>query len=188
MYQEGYQTYVEVVELERGLCGERRPGHFRGVATVVLKLFNLVQPDVALFGEKDFQQLQVIRRMVQDLHLGVEVVGLPIVREPDGLALSSRNAYLSAEERLRALLLSRALGSAGTAFSDGERSPAALLERAHALLDPAVARGDLRLDYLELTDAETLKPLAAPIVRPALLAVAAFVGSTRLIDNIQLAP
>src|ERR1700757_2917096 len=116
MYPDGYQTFVEVEELQKGLCGASRPGHFRGVATVVLKLFHAVQPHVALFGRKDYQQLQVLTRMAHDLDLGVEVVGMPIVREPDGLAMSSRNAYLSPDERLRALALSRALLAARETF------------------------------------------------------------------------
>lgn len=180
MYPEGYQSYVTVEKLQDGLCGASRPGHFRGVATVVLKLFNAVQPHVALFGMKDYQQLQVIRRMVRDLDLGVDVVGMPIVREPDGLAMSSRNAYLAGDERLRALALSRALLSARESFEQGERDAARLVDCARATLHltPGV-----RLDYLELRDAESLESLHGRVERPAVMAVAAFVGTTRLIDN-----
>jgi pantoate--beta-alanine ligase len=185
MYPDGYQTYVEVERLQEGLCGASRPGHFRGVATVVLKLFNAVQPTVALFGAKDYQQLQVIRRMTRDLDLDVDVVGMPIVREPDGLAMSSRNAYLSPEERQRALALSRALGSARTAFVGGERDAAALTATARQTLDGV---SGVRLDYLELRDGETLELLGGRVERPAVLAVAAFVGNTRLIDNQLLEP
>ena len=185
MYPAGYQTFVEVEKLQQGLCGASRPGHFRGVATVVLKLFNAVQPSVALFGAKDYQQLQVIRRMTRDLDLGVEVVGMPIVREPDGLAMSSRNAYLSPEERGRALSLSRALGATREAFVAGERNVTALLARARQTLDAA---DGVRLDYLELRDAESLLVLDGAVGGPAVLAVAAFVGNTRLIDNQLLEP
>jgi pantoate--beta-alanine ligase len=185
MYPDGYQSFVEVERLSRGLCGESRPGHFRGVATVVLKLFHAVQPHLALFGNKDYQQLQVIRRMVRDLDLGVEIVGMPIVREPDGLALSSRNAYLSPDERQRALALSRALAAARESFEQGERDAARLVDCARATLHltPGV-----RLDYLELRDAESLEPLAGRVAAPAQMAVAAFVGATRLIDNQRLEP
>ena len=185
LYPEGYQSFVEVRELERGLCGERRPGHFVGVATIVLKLFHIVQPHVAFFGEKDYQQLQVIRRMVRDLDLEVAVVGLPIVRDPDGLALSSRNAYLSSEERSRALALSRALFAVQDRFHAGEREAAVLLDAARSIL---AAEPEVRLDYLELRHAESLAPVAARIAQPAVLAVAAFVGKTRLIDNVLLRP
>jgi pantoate--beta-alanine ligase len=181
MYPEPALTRVVVGGLTEGLCGPRRPGHFEGVATVVTKLFHLIQPDVAVFGEKDFQQLAVIRRMVRDLDLGVEIVGAPIVREPDGLAMSSRNAYLSPDERARALSLSRALAAAAGRFAAGERAAAPLL---------AAATGELsgvRLDYVELRDAETLETVER-VERPALLAVAAFAGSTRLIDNRVLVP
>lgn len=188
IYPPGFQTYVEVRELERGLCGDRRPGHFIGVATVVLKLLHLFQPDVALFGQKDFQQLQVIRRMVRDLDLAVEVVGCPIVREPDGLAMSSRNSYLSSDERRFALTLSRALYAARAAFDAGERSSAALLAIARAPLDEAERAGHLRLDYLELRDAESLAPAEGRLAGPSVLAVAAFLGTTRLIDNLTLTP
>jgi pantoate--beta-alanine ligase len=185
MYPDGYQTYVEVGELQQGLCGASRPGHFRGVATVVLKLFNAVQPHVALFGAKDYQQLQVIRRMASDLDLDVEIAGMPIVREADGLAMSSRNAYLSSDERLRALALSRALLAARESFTQGERNAARLVDCARQTLHltPGV-----RLDYLELRDAESLVPLDGAVTRPAVMAVAAFVGTTRLIDNQVLAP
>jgi pantoate--beta-alanine ligase len=187
MYPPGFQTWVEPGPLATGLCGDRRPGHFRGVVTVVAKLFSLVLPDVALFGEKDYQQLRVIARMTRDLDLGVEVVGCPLVREPDGLAMSSRNAYLSPADRARALALSRALFAARDAFAAGERDAAALVARARAVVDAEPA---VRLDYLELRDAEELTPVAGAIARPALLAIAAFVGPadrpTRLIDNVVL--
>ena len=185
MYPPGYQTFVEVEELQKGLCGASRPGHFRGVATVVLKLFHAVQPHVALFGRKDYQQLQVLSRMVRDLDLGVDVVGLPIVREPDGLAMSSRNAYLSPDERLRALALSRALLAARASFEQGERDAARLVDCARSTLNltPGV-----RLDYLELRDAESLAELHGRVTHPAVMAVAAFVGTTRLIDNQLLEP
>ena len=187
MYPAGYQTYVQVRELEQGLCGGSRPGHFIGVATVVLKLLHIVEPHVAIFGEKDFQQLQVIRRMVRDLHLDVDIVGMPIVREDDGLALSSRNSYLSQGERTRALALSRALGAARDRFAAGARRAGAIVDAARAVIGDAEG---VRLDYLELRDAETLASLAAAddVSRPAVLAVAAFVGRTRLIDNVQLHP
>jgi pantoate--beta-alanine ligase len=185
MYPPGYQTFVAVRELEKGLCGDRRPGHFVGVATVVLKLFHVVQPHVACFGEKDYQQLQVLRRMTRDLDVGVEIVGHPIVREADGLALSSRNAYLSPDERNRALALSRALSMAHASFEDGEREAARLIDCARVTLHltPGV-----RLDYLELRDADTLETIVDRVERPAVLAIAAFVGTTRLIDNLQLRP
>ena len=185
MYPSGYQTFVEVEELQKGLCGASRPGHFRGVATVVLKLFHAVQPHVALFGRKDYQQLRVLSRMVLDLDLGVDVVGLPIVREPDGLAMSSRNAYLSPDERLRALALSRALVAARVSFEQGERDAGRLVDCARSTLHMTPG---VRLDYLELRDAESLAELHGRVARPAVMAVAAFVGATRLIDNQLLEP
>jgi pantoate--beta-alanine ligase len=184
MYPDGYQTYVEVTQLATGMCGDRRPGHFRGVATVVLKLFNLVQPTSAFFGEKDYQQLQVLKRMTRDLDLGIEIVGRPIVRERDGLAMSSRNAYLSPDERNRALALNRALSCAQESF-EREREAARIVDSARVTLHMTPG---VRLDYLELRDAETLELLEGKITRPAVLAVAAFVGTTRLIDNIVLVP
>jgi pantoate--beta-alanine ligase len=179
IYPSGFQTTIEVRELARGLDGAFRPGHFAGVATVVAKLFNIVQPDVAIFGQKDFQQLAVVRRLVADLAMGIEIVGLPTVREPDGLAMSSRNAYLSPRERTRALSLSRALFAARDRVAAGERDARQVVGGARAALDVD------RLDYLELCDAATLTPLVQ-VDRPAVLLVAAFVGRTRLIDNIQI--
>lgn len=181
VYPDGYQTYVQVRELEKGLCGPHRPGHFVGVATVVCKLFNVVRPHVALFGEKDYQQLAVIRRMVKDLDMGIEIAGMPIVREPDGLAMSSRNAYLSAAERERARALSRGLFAARDRAQAGERDGAKLIGTVSDALDGQVDR----VDYVELRDAESLQPLGR-LDRPAVLAVAAFVGNTRLIDNVKL--
>jgi pantoate--beta-alanine ligase len=181
MYPPGHQTTVQVHALEQGLCGATRPGHFVGVATVVCKLFNIVRPHVTVFGEKDFQQLAVIRRMVRDLDLSVEVIGLPTVREPDGLAMSSRNKFLSPDERGRAVALSRALFAARDACQAGQRDAATLLAVAEATVAPAVTR----LQYLELRDAETLQPISQ-VDRPAVMAAAAFLGQTRLIDNVRL--
>jgi pantoate--beta-alanine ligase len=181
VYPPGYQTYVQVREVEQGLDGGSRPGHFVGVATVVCKLFNVVRPHVALFGEKDWQQLAVIRRMVTDLEMGVEIVPMPIVREPDGLAMSSRNAYLSPDERRRALALSRGLGAARARVEAGERDAAVLVATARAALEPEVDR----VDYVELRDAATLAPVAR-LEREGILLVAAFLGATRLIDNLRL--
>jgi pantoate--beta-alanine ligase len=181
IYPPGFQTFVEVRELSQGLCGDRRPDHFTGVATVVAKLLLIVRPDLAIFGEKDFQQLAVVRRMVADLTLPVEVVGLPTVREPDGLALSSRNLYLSPAERQRAAALYRGLRAAREAVAAGERDARALIDRATAVIVPAVDR----LDYLEIRDPESLAPLAT-VDRAGVMLVAAFVGPTRLIDNIRL--
>ncbi len=182
MYPGQPLTRVVVDKLADGLCGPKRPGHFVGVATVVAKLFHLVAPHVAIFGEKDYQQLAVIRRMVADLDFGVEIVGMPIVREPDGLAMSSRNAYLTAEERVRALSLSRALAAAEARFRAGERDAARLVAAAR----DTIAEG-VTIDYVELVDAHTLQPVDA-VARPALLGLAAFVGKTRLIDNRVLDP
>jgi len=176
-----HQTWVTVERASQGLCGERRPGHFRGVATVVAKLFNLTRPHLAIFGQKDFQQLAVLRAMARDLCFDVEVAGMPIVREPDGLAMSSRNAYLSPEERRRALALSRALLEARDAAAGGERDPAALASRARARLEAAQAR----IDYVELVSPDTLAPVAQAVPGTVML-LAAFLGKTRLIDNLVL--
>jgi pantoate--beta-alanine ligase len=176
-----HQTWVEVTGVSQGLCGAKRPGHFRGVATVVAKLLNLTRPHVALFGEKDYQQLQVIRAMVHDLFMEVEIAGMPIVREPDGLALSSRNAYLSKAERERALALSRALFAARDRVAAGERDAGAL----RAGMERELALATDRIDYVELVHPETLAPVAR--AEPGTMAlVAAYVGRTRLIDNVKL--
>jgi pantoate--beta-alanine ligase len=178
MYPPGFQTFVDVARLGEPLCGARRPGHFRGVATVVAKLLHAVEPDVAVFGEKDYQQLQVIRRMVADLGIPVAIVGVPTVREPDGLALSSRNAYLTADERGRALGLSRALDRAQQLVQGGEDRPEILEAAARDVLEEA----GVRVDYSEIRHPETLERMERAAPR-ALLALAAFVGQTRLIDN-----
>jgi pantoate--beta-alanine ligase len=184
MYPSGAQTFVEVRELQKPLCGASRPGHFAGVATIVSKLFHITNPHLAVFGEKDYQQLAIIRRMVRDLDFGIEIVGVPIVREADGLALSSRNAYLSAEQRQAALALSKGLAAAEAAFKAGERDAGKLVAAARAQLD---AEKLVRIDYLELRDADELSDITR-VEKRAVIAVAAFVGTTRLIDNRVLTP
>jgi pantoate--beta-alanine ligase len=181
MFASDHQTWVNVEQASQGLCGASRPGHFRGVATVVAKLFNLTRPHLAFFGEKDWQQLAVIRAMVRDLAFGVEVVGMPIVREADGLARSSRNAYLKPEQRQAALSLSRSLFEARDAAAAGQRQVAALVAAARARLEAAGAR----IDYVEIVHPLTLKA-AAEAVPGSVMLLAAFVGTTRLIDNLVL--
>lgn len=180
MYPPGFQTRLVTGALTTVLCGASRPGHFDGVVTVVLKLFNLVQPHVAVFGSKDYQQLQVIRRMVRDLAVPVEIIGGAIIREDGGLALSSRNAYLTDEERTQALALNQSLGLAADLYAGGERDPGALLAAVRALIE---AQPLAEIDYIQLVDAEELTPLYGPLVRPAVLALAVRFGRTRLIDN-----
>jgi pantoate--beta-alanine ligase len=185
LYPPGYQSWIEVTELAKPLCGVTRPGHFRGVATVVAKLVIAAKPHVAVFGAKDYQQLALIRRLVVDLGLDVEIVGHEIVREPDGLAMSSRNVHLTPETRLQARALSRALDLAQRAVDAGERSRNAL----EALVQQELARAALaKLDYAELRDPETLAPAPEYLIAPALLALAVFFPKTggdavRLIDN-----
>jgi pantoate--beta-alanine ligase len=183
MYPAGFSTFVSVEGLGDKLCGKSRPGHFRAVSTVVAKLFQIIGPDVAFFGQKDAAQLAVIRQMVRDLNFPVEVLACPIVRDPDGLALSSRNVYLNPEQRKSALVLSRSLISAREEFNKGERNPEKLIAvgRETFCREPSV-----RLDYFEIVDPDSLDPVGQ-IDRTALVAVAAFVGSTRLIDNVILA-
>jgi pantoate--beta-alanine ligase len=180
MYPEGFSTYVEVEGLTEGLCGARRPGHFRGVATVVTKLLNIVQPHRAYFGKKDFQQLKVIERLVKDLNFDVEIVGCPIVREEDGLAKSSRNVYLSPEERKSATSLYGALKLAKKMFDEGERDPEKIKAemKKFILSHPHVKK----IDYIEIVDANLLKPVKS-LKEGDLIALAVFVGNTRLIDN-----
>jgi pantoate--beta-alanine ligase len=179
MYKPSAQTYVEVRELQKPLCGASRPGHFAGVATVVSKLFHITKPHLAVFGEKDYQQLAIIRRMVRDLDFDVVIESVPIIREADGLALSSRNAYLSPEQRVAALSLSRGLAAAEAAFRAGERDAQVLVAAARA---PIEAEPLARIDYVELRDADELTDLVR-VERKAVVAIAAFVGTTRLIDN-----
>ncbi|OGL64555.1 MAG: pantoate--beta-alanine ligase [Candidatus Tectomicrobia bacterium RIFCSPLOWO2_12_FULL_69_37] len=181
MYPPGFSSRVEVPPLAEGLCGPHRPGHFRGVATVVLKLFAACRPHRAYFGEKDYQQLVIVRRLARDLDLGVEVVGCPTVREPDGLALSSRNAYLTAEERPRALSLIRGLRRAEAMLASGERETVYLVAAARE----EMARAGVQPDYAEVVHPGTLAPLDE-VEGEARMAVAARVGGTRLIDNIPL--
>lgn len=177
MYPQGYATYVQVERLTAQLCGKSRPTFFRGVATVVAKLFNAVQPDRAYFGQKDAQQAAVIRRMTRDLDFGIEIIVLPIVREPDGLAMSSRNRYLAPQERQRALCLSRGLFAAEALLKAGERDAEKVLATVRTALK------DVTVDYVELVNAEEITPVQT-IRGKVLLAVAAWVGNTRLIDNI----
>lgn len=183
MYPAGYATNVAVSGVSEGLCGAARPGHFDGVATVVCKLFNQVRPDLALFGEKDWQQLAVIRRMARDLDLTLPaadaIIGVPTVREADGLALSSRNAYLTAQERAAAPALPRAMTAAIAAIRAGAAVPEAMAGLERALLDAGFAA----VDYVALCDADTLAPLPARGTGPARLLVAARIGKARLIDN-----
>ncbi len=185
MYATGAATTVHVRGLTDALCGPHRPGHFDGVATVVAKLLIIVAPDRAYFGEKDFQQLAVVRRMTADLNLPVEVVGCPTVREPDGLAMSSRNAYLTAEQRHRAAGIHAALATVRTGVARGERDTAALLAAAKAVLLREV-RPD-KIDYLSAVNAETLRDVAR-VAGPTLFATALHLGSTRLIDNVVVVP
>jgi pantoate--beta-alanine ligase len=179
MYPPGATTRIDVGPVATGLCGDRRPGHFAGVATVVTKLFQLTRAHLALFGEKDYQQLAVIRQMTRDLDLGVEIAGMPIVREPDGLAMSSRNVYLTSEERTQALVLSRALDAVGRTHAAGQRDARALERVATELIATAPLA---RVDYAELRDAVTLAPIDRAD-KPAVLALAVFFGKTRLLDN-----
>lgn len=181
MYPSGFQTQVVTGELSHPLCGASRPGHFNGVATVVAKLFNIVMPDVALFGRKDYQQLAIIRRMALDLDLPVRLIGMPIVREPDGLAMSSRNAYLSPEEREKALSLSRAIRRVRELYRAGEQTVEILHHAAKTIIEPYATR----IDYLEFRNGETLEP-ADKAVDGTLLALAVKIGTTRLIDNTLL--
>ncbi len=183
MYGAGFQTAVSVTEVTKGLCGAGRPGHFDGVTTVVAKLFNAVRPDEAVFGEKDYQQLATIRRLVVDLDLGIAIVGVPIVREADGLAMSSRNAYLSEDEREAALALSRSLSEARRALRSGERETAVLIDRVRAVL---ATEPLLQVEYTEIVDADSIQPVDR-IDKSARLALAVHVGNTRLIDNTLLA-
>lgn len=186
MYPQPYRTFVSVEKLTETMCGTSRPGHFRGVATVVAKLFNIVKPHLAVFGEKDYQQAQVIRQMVRDLNFDVEILTGPIVREPDGLAMSSRNKYLTASQRKDALLLHKSLQLARKLILAGERNSAALRERMEELIGSAPTS---RVDYIAVVDPETLEDVST-IRERTLIALAVYIGQTRLIDNmvVELSP
>jgi pantoate--beta-alanine ligase len=182
MYPEGYRTTVEVGGLQDKLCGRSRPGHFKGVTTVVLKLFQIVLPDLAFFGQKDAQQAIILQKMVEDLNLDVKIGVLPIVREPDGLALSSRNTYLSEKERRAAVVLIRSLKEAETIFENGERKAPVILSRIKQII---IKEPLAKIDYVEIVDLAELDPVNL-IDRDVLVAVAVYIGKTRLIDNFIL--
>jgi len=182
IYPEGFSTWVNEESVSLPLCGGSRPGHFRGVCTVVLKLFNIVQPEAAVFGLKDFQQCMVIRRMVRDLNLPIRIVPSETVREPDGLALSSRNAYLTPEERAQAPVLRQALRAARAAFQAGENRTASIRRLIERILSTAPLA---RIDYIEIVDADSLQPVKT-LHRNTVMALAVFFGRTRLIDNLWL--
>lgn len=179
MYAPDFSTYVEMQEVSEGLCGKTRPTHFRGVCTVVCKLFHIVMPDRAYFGQKDAQQLAVIRRMVRDLDMDIQIVGCPIIREPDGLAKSSRNTYLNEEERKASLVLSKAVFHGQDMMEKGERDAGTILSSMKKLIE---AEPLAKIDYVEMVDADTIAPLAKAQGR-VLTAMAVYIGSTRLIDN-----
>ena len=183
MYPTGFATNIRVAGLPDRLCGAARPGHFDGVATVVAKLFNQVRPDIAIFGEKDWQQLAIIRRMAADLDMGIDVVGFPTQREDDGLALSSRNAYLTAEERAAAVSLPRAMGHAARAIEGGDD----IAKTLSSIVPTLLKAGFSSVDYVALVDAETLVPLEK-LDRPGRLLAAARMGKARLIDNLPVLP
>lgn len=179
MYAPDFSTFVETEGVSAGLCGKTRPTHFRGVCTVVSKLFHIVMPDKAYFGEKDAQQLAVIRRMVRDLNMDIEIVGCPIVREGDGLAKSSRNTYLSSEERKAALVLSKAVFAGKEMMEQGERDAAEIVSHMKSIIE---AEPLAKIDYVEMVDADSIKPISVAQGR-VLTAMAVYIGTTRLIDN-----
>ena len=179
MYPEGFQSTVHLSQITQGYCGDHRPGHFDGVATVVLKLFHLVKPDIAIFGEKDYQQLALIRQMVLDLNLDIQIIGGPTLRSKEGLALSSRNSYLSDKEKMEALCLSKAIRAIQVSAQVGERKVSKLIELGKSEIEKSKA---VQLEYLEIVDAFSLKRLE-DITTPARILVAVKLGKTRLIDN-----
>ncbi|OGP53204.1 MAG: pantoate--beta-alanine ligase [Deltaproteobacteria bacterium RBG_13_52_11] len=182
MYSDGFQTSVDVERVTQNLCGISRPHHFRGVTTVVAKLFNIVKPHLAFFGQKDYQQLITIKQMVEDLNMDIEVIGMPTIREPDGLAMSSRNAYLNSKKRKEVLSLYRSLGKAEELFGQGERSAATILQEVRRIIEQ---ENSVTIDYVKICDARTLEDIDE-IKGEAVIAVAVKIGKTRLIDNIIL--
>jgi pantoate--beta-alanine ligase len=183
IYPPGFQTYVEVTQVSQGLEGERRPGHFRGVATVVAKLFNLTQPDNAYFGQKDAQQVVVLRRMASDLNFPLKIVVCLTQREADGLAMSSRNVYLSTEQRKAAGILYKALSAAGEAYTNGEREPKVLHQR---MLDVLCSETLAEVEYISIADPQTLTELEIAVSTPILVSLVVRIGKTRLLDNCLL--
>jgi pantoate--beta-alanine ligase len=184
LYPEKYETYITQSTLPKFLCGRSRPTHFTGVMTIVAKLFNIVKPNYAIFGQKDFQQLTIIKKMAKDLNFDIKIVGAPIIREPDGLAMSSRNKYLSHDQRKSALVLNQVLKQAQNSVARGQTSGESIVEMARKAIDSA---GQTAIDYVELADPETLEKVSV-IDRPVLMALAVRVGQTRLIDNCILYP
>ena len=182
MYAPDFSTYVEMQKVSEGLCGRTRPTHFRGVCTVVCKLFHIVMPDRAYFGQKDAQQLAVIRRMVRDLDMDIQIVGCPIIREADGLAKSSRNTYLNKEEREAALVLSRAVFHGESMMKNGERDAEAVLAAMRELIE---SESLARIDYVEMVDSDSIQPLTRA-EGSVLVAMAVYIGNTRLIDNFMM--
>lgn len=185
MYPEPQLTFIDVENLSEGMCGAFRPGHFRGVAAVVAKLFNIVQPDKAYFGEKDYQQLKVIEKMVRDLNFPVEIVPVKTVREPDGLAMSSRNVYLKHDEKKVAPLIYRALSEAKSLYLSGEKQAEVLKKKVREVVESKNIRPPIEIQYIEIRDVDTLEELEE-VNTKAVLAIAAYIGNTRLIDNIIL--
>lgn len=182
LYHDGFQTYVELENLPNYLCGISRPIFFRGIATVVAKLFNIVRPHIAIFGQKDYQQLAVIRRMARDLNFGIKIIGLPTVREPDGLAMSSRNSYLTPEQRINAVSLYKSLNQSKKLVESGIKDAKRIIDVAYVLIK---SHPETAIDYIAICDPETLADMET-IDRPALMALAVTVGKTRLIDNMML--
>lgn len=179
MYPEGFSTHIQMDNLTKELCGKTRPTHFGGVCTVVGKLFNIVQPDKAYFGQKDAQQLAIIKRMVKDLNFDIEIVGCPIIREPDGLAKSSRNTYLNADERKAALILSKSIELGKQLVADGERDAQTVIK---AMTDKINTESLAKIDYVNVVDALNIEPLET-LRGEVLVAIAVYIGKTRLIDN-----
>jgi pantoate--beta-alanine ligase len=184
MYGKNFQTYVNVEKLSNHLCGISRPIFFRGVATIVTKLFNIVKPHVAVFGQKDYQQLIVIRQMVRELDLDIEIVGAPTIREPDGLAMSSRNTYLTTDQRISALSLYQSMNKAQEAIEKGEQDATKIIDTTREFIQ---SRSDTEIDYISICDPDTLIDVKT-IDKPVLMALAVKVGKARLIDNMILNP
>ncbi len=182
MYPDEQLTWVEVKKMQDGLCGRSRPGHFQGVATVVAKLFNIVQPDTAFLGEKDFQQAQIIKRMVKDLNMNIKIEALPTIREKDGLAMSSRNNYLNPKEREAAAVLHKSLKMAVGLVEDGEKKSGKIIQKMRGVINQEPLA---KIDYIQIVEPENLRPVKT-IQKEALIALAVWIGKTRLIDNIRI--